>query len=139
MNYCCASVFNAVVLFFIFIAIVFLSSTPRRRAADNFRDITGCTQSITADLSVRSLKQWERYAGSRCAEIAETYGATYNEYYLQRKSQRVLQRMSPGVYAVHSPLAYSRDSVNCYVSVSSPLAEPLRLCASAFKKIYQLE
>ena len=29
------------------------------------------------DLSVRPPKQWERYAGSRCAEAAEAYGMKF--------------------------------------------------------------
>ena len=46
-------------------------STQNRRVADIFRDFSGCIQSMYCDLSVRSLKQWERCAGSRCAEVAE--------------------------------------------------------------------
>ncbi|MBR4534632.1 MAG: hypothetical protein IKO85_08880, partial [Bacteroidaceae bacterium] len=77
---------------------------------------------------MRPPKQWERYAGSRCAEAAEAFGMTYSEYYLQRKSRRVLQSTNLGL-AVCAPSAYS-PKVSCYVFVSSPLAEPLRLCAS---------
>ena len=56
---------------------------------------------------------------------------TYSEYYLQRKSRRVLQSTNLGL-AVCAPSAYS-PKVSCYVFVSSPLAEPLRLCASALE------
>ncbi|MBR4534266.1 MAG: hypothetical protein IKO85_07005 [Bacteroidaceae bacterium] len=48
-----------------------------------FRDIQAVFRACPLTLRVRAPKQWERYAGSRCAEAAEAYGVAYNEYCLQ--------------------------------------------------------
>ena len=94
--------------------VIVFFSTQRRRAAE-FREIL----EHVLWPSVRARKQWERCAGSRCAEVAEAYGEYvrakhYIVVQLEWNPLRTRQSTNLGAQRRLCAPATSRDSVNSY-------------------------